>query len=314
MRVQSSLPVRIRPLRPPIVMAVLLVLLFGLMAVPGAAASAHVTSPRIRGVAPSLHTEGRWIVDAQGRRVKLASVNWFGAESGEFVVGGLDRQPLSRLVGLIRRAGFNSVRLPWCNEMVEKDPVIDPERLAANPRLQGMRALQVFDAVVDELGRAGLMVILDNHRSRGDWCCDEAHGDGLWHTPAYPESAWLADWRTMVTRYRDRPHVIGAELRNKIRPDPGQGLRPTWGDGNPRTDWRAAAERGGNAILEIAPDLLIIVGGIDYQSHLSGVPEHPVRLDVPQRLVYATHDYVWTHPSQDLTDPVLRTRTGRTGR
>ena len=29
--------------------------------------------------------------------------------------------------------------------------------------------------------------MLDNHRSRGDWCCDTAHGDGLWYTEQYPE-------------------------------------------------------------------------------------------------------------------------------
>jgi endoglucanase len=33
--------------------------------------------------------------------------------------------------------------------------------------------------VIDTLGRHGIMVVLDNHHSRGDWCCDEAHGDGL---------------------------------------------------------------------------------------------------------------------------------------
>jgi endoglucanase len=125
-------------------------------------------------------------VDRAGHRVKLASVNWYGAESPEFVVGGLDRQPLSRIASLIERGGFNSVRLPWSNQLVEQNPVVPSEYLAANPRLQGKRALDVLDAVVRELGRHGLMVVLDNHRSRADWCCDEEHGDGLWYTREYP--------------------------------------------------------------------------------------------------------------------------------
>ncbi|WP_083998981.1 glycoside hydrolase family 5 protein [Actinomadura kijaniata] len=281
--------------------ALLAVLLVAAMA-PRVDADESVSGPAVPGVVLPLHTKGRWIMDARDRRVKIASVNWYGAESSDFVVGGLDRQPLARIVRLIRRSGMNSVRLPWSNELVERNPVIDPRRLAANPLLAGKRGLEVFDAVVDELGRQRLMVILDNHRSRGDWCCDEEHGDGLWHTARYPESAWLADWRAMAARYRDRPHVIGAELRNEIRPDPGLGLKPTWGSGDRRTDWRAAAERGGNAVLAVDPDLLIIVGGLDYQADLSGVPEHPVRLGRPGRLVYAAHDYPWFHPAGDLGD------------
>lgn len=252
-----------------------------------------------------LHTRGPAIVDGHGKRVKLASVNWFGAESAEFVVGGLDRQPLGRIARTIRRGGFNSVRLPWSNQLAEENPVVAPGLLAANPRLQGKRALAVFDAVVRALDREGLMVILDNHRSRADWCCDEDHGDGLWYTKAYPESAWLADWKAMARRYRHAPNVVAAELRNEIRPDPSLAPGPTtatWGDGNPLTDWRAAAERGGNAVLSADPRLLVIVGGTEYQGNLTGVARQPVRLRTPHRVVYAPHDYRWFHSQEELTD------------
>ena len=252
-----------------------------------------------------LHTQGRYIVDRHDHRVKLASVNWFGAESAEFVVGGLDRQPLSKIARLIKRGGFNSVRLPWSNQLVEQNPVVAEDLLAASPRLQGKRALDVLDAVIRALGREGLMVILDNHRSRADWCCDEAHGDGLWYTHDYPESAWLADWRTMAKRYRHTGNVVAAELRNEIRPDPSLAPGPTtatWGDGNPLTDWRAAAERGGDAVLAANPDLLVIVGGTEYQGNLTGVAAAPVRLRVPHRVVYAPHDYRWFESTAELSD------------
>lgn len=273
-----------------------------LVASPGWAASKAQPVP---GVHLPLVTREAEIVDRDGRRVRLKAVNWFGAESGAFVVGGLDKQPLDRLARTIRAGGFNTVRLPWSNELVERDPRVEDRDLAANPALKGQRALAVFDAVVDALGRQGLMVVLDNHRSRGDWCCDEAHGDGLWHTPTYPESAWLADWKTMAARYKARPFVIAAELRNEIRPDPPLGLKPVWGGGDPATDWRAAAMRGGEAVLAVDPRLLIVVGGIDYQTHLSGVREQPVTFSVPHRLVYAAHDYAWDRTADELKDPAL---------
>ena len=47
-----------------------------------------------------------------------------------------------------------------------------------------------------------------------------------------------------------------------------------------------AAEKTGNALLEINPDLLIIVGGILSNGNLVGVLTHPINLNLPEQLVY----------------------------
>jgi endoglucanase len=265
-----------------------------------------VRTPSAEAALPGpLHTDGRWIVDASGHRVKLAGVNWSGAETPAYVVGGLDVRRLDDLAALIAAGGFDSVRLPWSDQLVEENPVVPDRYLAANPQLQGEHALDVLDAVIAALGRHGVMVVLDDHRSRADWCCDEVHGDGLWYTRAYPEAAWIADWRTMAARYRRNPDVVGAELRNEIRPEPQLAPGPTtatWGDGSPSTDWRAAAQRAGNAVLAEDPGLLVIVGGVDFGANLTGAYLHPVRLAVPHRLVYAAHDYSAMHTSAQLSD------------
>ena len=70
-----------------------------------------------------LHTRSRWILDAKEERLKLASANWYGAESPDFVVAGLDRAALETIARQIRSGGFNSVRLPWSNELVETNPL-----------------------------------------------------------------------------------------------------------------------------------------------------------------------------------------------
>ena len=73
-------------------------------------------------------------------------------------------------------------------------------------------------------------------------------------TDAYPESAWLSMWTVLAARYVHNPMVIGADLRNELRPDtrPGMSWRnPTWTDirtGNPKTNWRAAATACGNQV------------------------------------------------------------------
>ena len=58
-----------------------------------------------------LHTDGTWIVNAQNRHVRLASVNWNGAEGPDFVPGGLDRRPYMDILRTIKSLGFNSVRM-----------------------------------------------------------------------------------------------------------------------------------------------------------------------------------------------------------
>jgi endoglucanase len=60
-----------------------------------------------------------------------------------------------------------------------------------------------------------------------------------------------------------------------------------------------AAERAGNAILEVNPNWLIVVEGIErygndwywWGGNLRGARVHPVRLSRPDKLVYSAHDY-----------------------
>ena len=242
-----------------------------------------------------LHTTSRWIVDANGKRFKLASVSWYGAEEKDFVVAGLDFQDVHAIAKTIRALGFNSVRLPFSNQLVETNPLVASARLAANPSLQGRTALEVMDAVIEALAEQGLVVILDDHTSNADWCCSTTDGNGLWYTPGYPESAWLADWKTMATRYLAQPAVVAADLRNELRAsDAGT---PTWDGTGSALDWHGAAERGGNAVLGVNPALLVIVEGLSYSNDLTGVYSLPVQLPVDGRLVYSPHDYEFDHPA-----------------
>jgi hypothetical protein len=55
-------------------------------------------------------------VDAKGHRVKLAGVNWYGADNLEFSVGVLAYRPLATIAHEVKAVGFNSVRIPGSNE------------------------------------------------------------------------------------------------------------------------------------------------------------------------------------------------------
>jgi endoglucanase len=103
-------------------------------------------------------------------------------------------------------------------------------------------------------------------------------------------------WTALARRYRNRPNVIGADLKNEPHG------AATWGTGG-RTDWRRAATRAGNAVLSIAAHWLILVEGIEgpvagerttthwWGGNLQGVRTAPVRLSRPRQLVYSPHEY-----------------------
>jgi hypothetical protein len=97
----------------------------------------------------------------------------------------------------------------------------------------------------------------------------------------------------LAQRYAGNATVIGADLQNEPH-DPA-----TWGDGNLATDWQLAAERAGNAILQVNPNWLIFVEGIQtyagqsdwWGGNLMGAGAHPVVLSIPNRVVYSPHEY-----------------------
>src|SRR5580700_10814205 len=76
-------------------------------------------------------------------------------------------------------------------------------------------------------------------------------------------------WKGIVGRYDSNPYVIGVDLRNEPRGT------ATWG-GSASTDWHAAAQRGGDAVQTVDPNLLVFVEGISYAGDLSGVTSLPI--------------------------------------
>ncbi|MEL7313773.1 MAG: cellulase family glycosylhydrolase, partial [Cyanobacteria bacterium J06559_3] len=123
----------------------------------------------------------------------------------------------------------------------------------------------------------------------------------------------------LAEHYRDQANIFGADLKNEPHGP------ASWGTYDFKTDWRWAAERAGNAILAINPDWLILVQGVEQNvpdqqleihwqgGNLEGARRYPVRLSVPNKLVYSPHEYgpgVFDQPwfSEDTFPENLRDR------
>ncbi|WP_406469464.1 cellulase family glycosylhydrolase [Streptomyces hirsutus] len=247
------------------------------------------------------HTSGRKILDAAGQPVRIAGINWFGFETDVRVAHGLWARDYKGMLDQIKSLGYNTVRVPYSDDILK--PGALPGSInhdGINTDLRGLTSLQVLDRIVAHAGRAGLKIVLDRHRP------DAAAQSALWYTDAVPESTWITNLKALAARYKGDSTVIGIDPHNEPR-DPA-----CWGCGDTARDWRLAAERAGNAVLSVNPELLVFVEGV--QSHnevngwwggnLMGVAEHPVRLDVPGRLVYSAHDYATSVAQQPwFNDP-----------
>ncbi|HEY3310074.1 MAG TPA: glycoside hydrolase family 5 protein [Anaerolineales bacterium] len=258
---------------------------------------ASITTPSNR-----LRTSGNKILDASSKEVGFSGLNWFGFETPTNVVDGLWSRNWSSILDQIKTRGYNVIRLPFSNAMLKPGVMPAGVNYTLNPDLDGLTSLQVMDRIIAGAGARDLKIILDNHRSTPG---GGPQAGGLWYTNEYSESGWIDDWKMLATRYKYSSAVIGMDLRNEPH-------EACWGCGDPAKDWRLAAEKAGNAILSVNPNVLIIVEGVSqnnnqytwWGANLIGARDYPVRLDVPDRLVYSIHEYPGTvYPQPWFTDP-----------
>lgn len=276
-------------------------------------------TPRNAGPYPGYwHTSGTSILDSTGQIVRIAGVTWYGMESSHWVPAGLDFQPYTTIMDLIKLLGYNTVRLPFSNELVERNPVVR-DAVRANPQFQGKRAMEVMDAIAGYAQRIGLKIILDDHRSRASRPMGiNSLDEPLWYTKQFSDAAWVRDWEALARRYRGNDAVVAFDLRNEPHTAPpgpwtvnaylhqGATWGPYRGVSNPATDWRPAAERAGNAALAVNPHLLMVVEGLQlypdssrpggvvsswWAGVLTPVKAYPVTFQVAHQLVYSVHEY-----------------------
>ncbi|KAG1370045.1 glycosyl hydrolase 5 family protein [Cocos nucifera] len=242
-----------------------------------------------------LSTSSRWIVDGNGRRVKLACVNW-AAHLEAAAAEGLGKQPLDTISGRVVALGFNCVRLTWplyllTNASLGSLPLrasLDGlglfESAAAvavnNPALLDLSLLQAFQAVVSNLASNNIMVILDNQISKPGWCCSKFDDNGFFGDKYFDPDEWLRGLTMMATMFNGTTNVVGMSLRNELR-GPKQNI----------SLWYRYMQRGAEAVHAANPNLLIILSGLDYDKDLSFLSESQVKLTFTDKVVFELHWY-----------------------
>ncbi|RYP29262.1 hypothetical protein DL767_006790 [Monosporascus sp. MG133] len=251
-----------------------------------ASAAAALAAPEL-----PLSTQGRWIVDASGARVKLRCVNWAGHMEAN-VPEGLHKQPVGRIADIIAAAGFNCVRLTYSvdhalapNVKVTDSFVSSADSAGVNREAidgllaqvakknpwvlegQGATTRRVFEEVIKNLWDRGVVTILDNHVSNiddGNGWWDKAFGYNRMNSRYFHTQNWLDGLSAMASWAATQPGVVGLGLRNEVREWLLQGI-------NGRADWYKYMEQGARLVHAAHPDALILIGGTLSSTDLSHV-------------------------------------------
>lgn len=265
-----------------------------------------------------LYTDGRDILDKNGKKVWLTGVNWFGYNTGTNTFDGLWNSNLKNSVIAIADHGFNLIRVPISAELINQWASGEYPKAnynnASNPELNDMNSLQIFDYFLKLAEENGIKVMPDIHSAETN---ASGHNVNLWYTDKisteefYSALEWLAD------RYKDNDTIIAIDLKNEPHGKPYEGDGAAiWNDSKAPNNWKYVAETAAARILANNPNVLILVEGTeiypidtknnyDYHSrnekdyyfnwwggNLRAVRDYPIDLGKYQnKLVYSPHDY-----------------------
>ncbi|KAK3938978.1 cellulase [Diplogelasinospora grovesii] len=238
-------------------------------------------------------TSGRWIHDASGANVTYAGANWPGA-ADVMIPEGLQYQSIATIVSKIKSLGMNSIRLTYAIQMIDeiyssggKDVSIQKAFVQALGQANGTRVLnqvlaknpsftasttrlEVFDAVAAECAKQQIYVHLDNHISKGTWCCSAGDGNSWWGDTYFSIANWTRGLSYMAEHGKSWPNLMSMSLRNEPR-EPASGLaRSTYS----WQSWYTYIKQGAAAIHSSNPDVLIFLSGLSFDTFLTPVVQN----------------------------------------
>eukprot|EP00276_Gloeochaete_wittrockiana_P001298 CAMPEP_0184671496 /NCGR_PEP_ID=MMETSP0308-20130426/85541_1 /TAXON_ID=38269 /ORGANISM="Gloeochaete witrockiana, Strain SAG 46.84" /LENGTH=837 /DNA_ID=CAMNT_0027118645 /DNA_START=231 /DNA_END=2744 /DNA_ORIENTATION=- len=216
-----------------------------------------------------------------------------------------DKRGLASWISILKTNRINAIRLPFSIKMIQgKMKVTSYVHTPINPGLsQGMDSLLAMDSVIKSFAAQNILVMLDFHLVNPD------NGfSPLWNDTTYTETVVINTWTTLARRYCNNSaywNVYAADLKNEP-------YEADWGSGNLRTDWRLAAQRIGEAILQVCPRMLLFVEGVAqvpgyfWGSDFTKYTQYPLCFSKPSKLVLSPHLYGPTvHWQSYFTDPTF---------
>lgn len=220
----------------------------------------------------------------------------------------------------IANRGINVIRVPISTQLLYewKNGIFEPVNVNtyANPELEGLNSLQIFDRTLELANKLGLKILLDVHSAKAD---NSGHVAPLWYDATYTEEVFYETWEWVADRYKNNDTLIAFDLEN----EPHGTAHSTadaarWDNSDHPNNWKRVAQEAATRILAVHPKVLILIEGVEvyprdgvnwdskneddyfftwWGGNLMGVADYPVTVPGHQsQIMYSPHDYgpsVW---------------------
>jgi len=122
--------------------------------------------------------------------------------------------------------------------------------------------------VAAECAKQQIYVHLDNHISKGEWCCSTDDGNAWWGDTYFNTTNWKRGLAYMATHGQKWPALVSMALRNEPREPPTSS--PAHATYNWR-DWYGFVQAGSAAVHGANADVLIFLSGLSFDTYLTPV-------------------------------------------
>ena len=294
-----------------------------------------------------LHVSGNKIYDMYGNEVWLTGANWFGFNCSENVFHGAWYDVYDILCDVADR-GINLLRIPISTELLyswmtgKPNPVSsvtasnNPPYHVCNPDSYDPEAdgpknsMEIFDIIMGYCKELGIKVMIDIHSPHAD---NSGHVYNLWYgletetAGLITTKKWIDTLVWLTDKYKNDDTIIAMDLKNEPHGKRGcTGPVPDdmaiWDDSTRENNWKYAAETCAKAILDVNPNMLIMIEGIEqypktelgftyddpdvfgasgdaapyhpgwWGGNLRGVRDYPIDLGpLNSQIVYSPHEY-----------------------
>jgi hypothetical protein len=256
-----------------------------LLTILGALAQANPISQASSWPHAPFTTSGRDIKNSLGQTVTYAGVNWPGA-ADVMIPEGLQYQSVKTIMSKIKSLGMNVIRLTYAIEMIDdiygnvdstlKTAFIQAlgqtngtkvlkQVLAANPSFtEKTTRLQVFDAIAAEALTQNIYIHLDNHVSKGTWCCSHTDGNAWFGDTYFNVANWKRGLAYMAAHAASWPAFTSMSLRNELRTT-ADGTGDNW------VSWYANMIPAADGIYKANTSPLIFFSGLNYDTQLDTI-------------------------------------------
>ncbi|MBE6853779.1 MAG: glycoside hydrolase [Ruminococcus sp.] len=285
-----------------------------------------------------LHAEGSRLYDKNGNEVWLTGANWFGFNCSENCAHYLWSADVDDVLSSVADHGINIIRFPISTELIlswmngtpnpvssvsgNTDPAftINPDFCEADGKTL-KNSMEIFDIIIQKCKKYGIKAFVDIHSPHTD---NSGHNYGLWYGKETADGTmvttdlWIESLVWLAEKYKNDDTLLAYDLKNEPHGKGQEGeLAAKWDGSKDENNWAYAATRCADAILDVNPNALILIEGVEqslkddsftwgqpdsltnspyigawWGGNFRGARKYPIKPEHgTSQIVYSPHDY-----------------------